>query len=128
MLIVSFLLLSLANSQSVPVWSGKLAPQGSVKGEYCNIAIVRSDRHLIVRAGPGRNFAKIGSVPRHATVYTCNESADRKVGYERFWVGIAYGDEDKPCIGAEKLGLPVQLTKQCATGWVERNSVQTLTG
>lgn len=128
MVIPSLLILASMGGQTVAVWDGELAPPLSVKGEYCNIAVIRSQRPLIVRAGPGRIFAKIGSVPRGSIVYTCSERADRRVGYDRFWLGIAYKANGKPCTGAEAQGLPFQLSAQCQTGWVERDWVETLTG
>ncbi len=128
MVIATLLLLASSVSQAVPVWDGKFAPARSVKGDYCNVAVIRNHRSPVVRAGPGRDFAKIGSVQRGSVVYICDERADRKVGYDRFWVGIAYKRNGRPCAGADKGGLPVQLTAQCETGWVEREWVETLTG
>lgn len=128
MIVASLLFLASVSSQAVPIWSGRLAPSGSVKGEYCNVAVIRSQRPLIVRAGPERTFAKITSLPRGSVVYSCDERADRRLGYDRFWVGIAYKSNGKPCVGAETLGLPIQLSAQCKTGWVERNWIETLTG
>jgi hypothetical protein len=128
MFIATLSLVAFAYSQALPIWSETLALQDSVKGEYCNTAIIRSQRPLLVRVGPSRAFAKAGSVAKGAIVYICNERADRKIGYDRFWQGIAYKTDGKPCTGAEKQGLPVQLSRQCATGWVERELVETLTG
>lgn len=128
MVIASLLFLASVSSEAEPIWSGKLAPPGNVKGEYCNVAVIRSKRPLIVRAGPERSFAKIASLPKDSVVYTCNERADRKLGYDRFWVGIAYKSHGKPCAGADHQGLPIQLSAQCKTGWVERNWIETLAG
>ena len=128
MVVTSLLLLASAVSQAVPVWNGKLTPPRSVKGQYCNVAVVRSHRPIVVRAGPGRAFAKIGSVPQGSIIYTCSERADRKVGYDRFWLGIAYKGSGRPCAGAEAQGLPVQVSAQCKTGWVDRDWIETLTG
>jgi len=122
------LLLSLVTLAGTSIWDGKLAPPGSVKGEYCNIAVVRSAEPLVVRSGPGRVFQKVGAVASGATVYTCNEAADLKIGLNRYWVGIAYKGRANRCAGATNAGLPVQLSRQCLTGWVERKWIETLTG
>lgn len=122
------LLFSLATLAGIPVWAGKLAPPGSVKGEYCNIAVVRSAKPLVVRSGPGWVFQKVGTVASGATVYTCNEAADLNIGLDRHWIGIAYKGSAKECAGATNVGLPVQLSRQCLTGWVEQAWIETLTG
>lgn len=70
MIVASLLFLASVSSQAVPIWSGRLAPSGSVKGEYCNVAVIRSQRPLIVRAGPERTFAKITCLPRGSVVYS----------------------------------------------------------
>ena len=71
--------------QSVPVWDGRLLSPELVKGgiEYCNIGVVRAKRSVIVHAGPERIFYVIGQIKPNATVYTCNETTDRKLGLRR---------------------------------------------
>lgn len=78
MLLAFLLSLLPATSQAVPVWSGTLAPPGSVKGERCNVAVVQGALRVRVRAGPGRQFNGTDMLSSGAKVYTCNEARDRR--------------------------------------------------
>lgn len=108
--------------------SGVLNQPGTNPDYLCNVAITPERRPVAVRAGPGRTFRQIATIPGKSIVYLCNERADRKLGYGRFWLGVAYKGHGKPCTGAKQQGLPVHLASRCRTGWVERRWVKTLTG
>jgi hypothetical protein len=130
MFIMALLLSSVSISHAVPVWNGDLAPADSVKGgiERCNRAVIRHISAAMVRAGPGRNFKIVGHLQSGATVFTCNEAFDQKRGRDRRWDGVAYRGGGKLCNGASKVGLPIELSKGCKTGWVEDKQVDVLTG
>jgi hypothetical protein len=105
---------------TVPVWGGNLAPPRSVKGNYCNVAVVKAGRRVIVRAGPGTQFGTIDALISGRTVYTCNEQGA--------WVGVAYRGARRQCDGATKLGLDVRLSRHCRSGWAPKRDIDVLSG
>jgi hypothetical protein len=121
---LSMLLLQSAGPPSpVPVWSGSLPPPGSVRGNFCNVAVVtglRPSRHLLVRAGPGTTYSRVDRLAAGEQVYTCNG--------RREWIGVVYRRPGFPCDGAAPQGLDIRLSTECRSGWVHRNWVEIITG
>jgi len=111
-----------APQPSVPVWSGSLPPASSVKGNVCNLAVVRgaSGSRLNVRAGPALRFRRLDAVRAGERVYTCNERGE--------WLGVAYSRPGASCSGGGDGGLDITLTRSCRSGWVHRRWVEILTG
>jgi hypothetical protein len=111
-LLVAFLPIGAVEQQpKVPIWDGSLPPAGSVRGNICNLAVVkglRSSGLLQVRAGPGTRYRVMDALANGERVYTCNEHEE--------WLGVAYRRPGAPCGTREGVGLDVMLTRPCRSG------------
>ena len=107
---------------SVPVWSGSLPPANSVRGNICNLALVRGvgSSRLQVRAGPGRRFVRRDALRNGERVYTCNERGE--------WLGVVFSRPGAPCGNQQPVGLDITLTPPCRSGWVHRRWIEIITG
>jgi len=112
------------------VWTGKLPPAGSVKGNNCNVAVIGGLQgdHVYVRQGPSRSFRASDAIAVGTRVYVCNTARYGRGSAGGAWLGIAYHSANKPCDGATKDGLDVRLSRQCSTGWVHEQWVTVLGG
>ncbi len=107
----------------VPVVAGSMPPAESVRGNLCNLAVVRGlrpSRHLIVRSGTGVNYRKIGRLSEGERIYTCNERGE--------WIGVVFSRSGSPCGGPSAHGLDVRKTSTCRSGWVHRNWIEIVSG
>ena len=111
-----------ADQPSVPVRSGRLPPVSSVKGNVCNLAVVRgvSGSRLSVRAGPALKFRRLDALRVGERVYTCNGRGE--------WLGVAFSRPGASCAGGGDDGLEVTLTRSCRLGWVHRRWIEILSG
>ena len=121
-----FLALAATSLRPVPVWMGRSTRYDSTT--YCNTAVVKPGGAVPVRSGPERSFALVERLRPGTIIFTCDEATDRKLGLSRYWTGIAYAGPGKPCPGAAQMGLALHLVRRCQTGWIERRSIDTLTG
>jgi len=90
----------------------------------CNYAKVIGARRLVVRAGPSRAHAVVGSLAKGAIVYTCNSWFDGR----RHWDGIAFGLPGRACGDRTTQGLDVRLVAKCTTGWAVSGDIEILSG
>ena len=120
-----------AQQHEMPVWDGNAPPPGSVTGYNCNVAVVTGlsgQGRLLVRSGPGPRYRVIGRLEAGATIFVCNEARGRRENGGRYWLGVAFAAEGKPCTGAAPEGLDIRRSVRCRTGWVSRDWVTIISG
>ena len=117
-------LLGASGTPSIPVWSGNMPPAESVRGNLCNLAVVKPDPSGAPSSRPRRSRAQdfVASVELSAgdRVYTCSNRGE--------WFGVAYSTPAARCGGPEKVGLDIRRITSCRSGWVHRDWVEVLTG
>jgi uncharacterized protein YraI len=90
----------------------------------CNFAKVRvtSDMKaaVSVRTGAGMKFRQIAKLRAGQGVYICDESGG--------WFKVFYSKPGGPCGSTSESGLDVEKAKGCRSGWVEKRSIDVISG
>lgn len=118
---IALLIFALSDASQVTQVRSSVAPNG-LRGDFCNLAVVRLDRSrsLRVRGEPNRQSRTLDGLRRGQRVYACQQQGE--------WLRIAYHGPNAPCEATHELGLEASRSRSCRSGWVHRDFIDILTG
>ena len=91
----------------------------------CNFAQVKNHLdhrdYVTVRSGPSAKFRRVGKLKSGTGLYVCDGNGN--------WVEIYYSSPKGPCGPPySKGGLDDRKAKACESGWVEKNTIDLISG